>query len=68
MVHVLSIDDIVQDVVCAALAVGHVEVEEHTGLEMFTALRREFPRATIVTLSLSELLEAAHTSVQSLDE
>jgi hypothetical protein len=68
MVHVLSIDDVVQDVVCAALAAGHAEVEGHTGLGMFTALRREFPQATIVTLSLSEILEAAHTSVQSLDE
>ena len=68
MVPVLSSDDTIQDVVCAALDADHAEVDAHIGLEMFTTLRREFPQATIMTLSLSALLEAAHTSGQSLDE
>jgi hypothetical protein len=68
MVPVLSSDDVIQDVVCAALDADHAEVGVHSGLEIFTTLRREFPAATIVTLSLAALLEAAHMSVQSLDE
>jgi hypothetical protein len=35
---------------------------------MYTALRDEFPQATIVTLSLAEVLEATYTAIQSLDE
>jgi hypothetical protein len=68
MISVLSSDDVLKDVVCAALETDHAEVDVHTGLKMFAALRREFPQATIVTLSLADLLEAAYTSVQSLDE
>jgi hypothetical protein len=66
MVQVLITDDAIQKVVCAALATDHAEVDAPTGIEMFTALRCEFPAATIVTLSLAELLEAAHTSRQTL--
>lgn len=68
MVHVLNIEDVIQEVVGEALEADHAEGEVHDGLEMFTALRREFPQATIVTLSLSEILEAVYTSVQSTDE
>ena len=68
MVSVVSIDETIQEVVCAAFEAGHAEVDADTGLEMFTALRHEFPQATVVTLSLAALLEAAHTSVQSVDE
>jgi hypothetical protein len=68
MVPVLSIEETIQDVVCVALEANHAEMDVHTGLEMFAALRDEFPQATIVTLSLAEILEAAHTAVQSLDE
>ena len=68
MVHVLSIEDAIQDVVCEAFEADHAEVDAHTGLGMFTALRGEFPQATIVTLSFSKLLEAVHTALQSLDE
>jgi hypothetical protein len=68
MVHMVSSDDAIQEVVCAAFAADHPAGDAHPGLEMFTALRCEFPQATIVTLSLAALLEAAHTSVQSLDE
>ena len=68
MVSVVSIDETIQEVVCTAFEADHAEVDADTGLEMFTALRHEFPAATIVTLSLAALLEAAHTSVQSLDE
>jgi hypothetical protein len=68
MVPVLSIEETIQDVVCAALEADAAAVDAHTGLEMFAALRDEFPEATIVTLSLTKILEAAYTSVQSLDE
>ena len=63
MVSMLSIDDAIQNVVCEAVErAGHADVEAHNGLETFAALRREFPQATIVTLSLSELLEAVQES------
>jgi hypothetical protein len=68
MVPVLSIEEAIQDVVCEVLEADRAEVDAHSGLGMFTALRREFPQATIVTLSLAEILEAAYTAVQSLDE
>jgi hypothetical protein len=64
MVSVVSIDETIQ----TAFEVDHVAVDADTGLEMFTALRHEFPQATIVTLSLAALLDAAHTSIQSVDE
>ena len=63
MVAVLSIDEAIQHVVCEAVErAGHVDVEAHNGLGMFDELRREFPQATIVTLSLSEILEAVQES------
>jgi hypothetical protein len=68
MVHVLSIEDAIQDVVCEAFEADKVDVDAQSGLGMFTALRGEFPQATIITLSLTALLEATHASVQSLDE
>jgi hypothetical protein len=67
MVPVLSIEETIQEVVGAAFEADHAAVDAHSGLEMFTALRDEFPQATIVTLSLTRLLEAAYTSMQSLD-
>ena len=66
MVHALSLEDTIQDVMCEAFEADHVDAQ--SGLGMFTALRGEFPQATIITLSLSNLLEAAYTSIQSLDE
>jgi len=69
MVQVLSIDDEIQDVVCETLEQGsHAGVEAQNGLGMFEALRREFPQATIVTISLAELLESVQESAQSQDE
>ena len=68
MVPVLSSDDTIQDVVCAALDADHAEVDAHIGLVCPPPRGVEFPQATIMTLSLSALLEAAHTSGQSLDE
>jgi len=68
MVQVLNIEDAIQDVVCEAFEEDQADVDAQSGLGMFTALRGEFPQATIVTLSLSNLLEAAYTSIQSLDE
>jgi hypothetical protein len=65
MIPVISSDETIQDVVCTALAADHAV---DASLEMFTALQHEFPQATIVALSLSALLEAAYTAVQSVDE
>ena len=69
MVHVLSIDDAIQSVVREALErAGHVDVEAQNGLGIFDELRREFPQAPIVTISLSEILEAVQRVVESQDE
>jgi hypothetical protein len=46
----------------------HAEVDTPSSLEAFTALRREFPRATIVTLSMAELLAAVHEAGQNQAE
>jgi len=68
MVHVLRIDDTIQQVVGEALEQGgHAGAETHNGLEMFAALRCEFPQATIVTLSLAELLDVVQEAVESQD-
>jgi hypothetical protein len=55
MVQVVSIEEAIQDVVCETFEEAHADVNAQSGLGMFTALRREFPQATIVTLSLSTL-------------
>jgi hypothetical protein len=68
MATVLSIEETIHDVVCSGLEADHAEVDAHTNLEMFAVLRHEFPQATIVTLSLADLLKAAYTSMQSLDD
>jgi len=69
MVHVLSIDDAIQSVVCETLEQGgHAGMEAHQGLGMFNELRREFPQATIMTINLAALLEGVHESVESEDE
>jgi hypothetical protein len=65
----LSIEAAIQDIVGEALEqAGYREPAEHDSLAMFADLRREFPQATIATLSLSHLLAALHTSTQNLDE
>jgi hypothetical protein len=69
MVQALHISDAIQEVVSDALAqVGQAEAVTPNGLETFAALRHEFPEATIVTLSLSDILAAVHKSVYGLDE
>jgi hypothetical protein len=55
--HLLSIEETIQDVVCAALETNHAEVDARTDLEMFAALRHEFPEATMVTLVVEPLFE-----------
>ena len=66
---VLSIDDAIQSVVCETLErTGQADVEAQNGLGMFDELRREFPQATIVTLSLSALLDAVQGSVDTPEQ
>lgn len=69
MVQVPSITDEIRRVVREALAqADHVEADAHSGLETLTALQREFPQATIVALSMAELLNAVHESAQNQAE
>jgi hypothetical protein len=69
MVPVRSIADEIQRVVRAALAPAeHVEADAPSGLGTLTALRHEFPQATIVALSMTALLNAVHASVQNQAE
>ena len=59
MVHAVSMDEAMQEVVGEALErTGQAEAETPCGLRIFDDLRREFPRATIMTLNLAALLEA----------
>jgi hypothetical protein len=69
MVQALSIAAEIQRVVREALAqADHVETDTPGGPETLTALRREFPQATIVALSVAELLHAVHEAVQKQAE
>ena len=66
MVQTLHISDAIQEVVGDALAqVGQAEAVTPNGLETFAALRHEFPQATIVTLSLAEILTAVQEAARS---
>ena len=57
MVHAVSIDDALQEVVGEAIErAGHAEAETPGGLELFDDLQREFPHATIMTMNLAALL------------
>jgi hypothetical protein len=59
MVHAVSMDDAIQEVVGEALErTGHAETDTPCGLGIFDDLRREFPHATIMTINLAALLEA----------
>ena len=59
MVHAVSMDDAMQEVVGEALErTGQAEAETPGGLGLFDDLRREFPHATIMTINLAALLEA----------
>jgi hypothetical protein len=69
MIQVLSSDETIQSVVCEALErASQAEGEAPNAVETFFPLRRAFPQATIITLSLPALLNAVHKAVQSQDE
>ena len=67
MVHAVSMDDAMQEVVGEALArTGQAEATPG-GLGLFDDLRREFPQATIMTINLAALLEALDEAVERQD-
>jgi len=69
MVHVLNIEEVIQRILREALEQGsYAGMDASNGPEPLEDLRREFPQATIVTLSLVEILAAAQEAVQSEDE
>ena len=65
MVHAVSLDDALQEVVSEALErTGQAEAETPGGLGIFDDLRHEFPHATIRTINLAALLEALDEAVE----
>jgi hypothetical protein len=69
MAEVLNVTDVVQQVVQEALKQGgHTGVGGEQGGEMIEELQQEFPQATLVTLSMAELLNAVQESADSQDE
>ena len=68
MVHAVSMDDAIQEVVSETLEqTGQAEAETPGGLGIFADLRREFPHATIMTINLAALLEALDEAVECHD-
>ena len=68
MVHAISLDDALQEVVSEAIErAGHTEAETPGGLELFDDLQREFPHATIMTMNLAALLEELDEAVEYHD-
>jgi hypothetical protein len=66
MVHAVSMGDAIQEVVGEALErTGQAEAETPGGLGIFDDLRREFPHAMIMTINLTELIEAVDGAVES---
>ena len=69
MIEVLSITDVVQRVVQEALRQGgHTGVGGPHGDEIIEELQHEFPQATLVTLSIAEILSTVQESVDNQDE
>jgi hypothetical protein len=69
MTRVPSSEDVVRNILQEALERGsQTEMETPKGAELFEELRRDFPQAKIITLSMSELLAAAQESDQSEEE
>jgi hypothetical protein len=69
MVHVPNLEEVVQSILHEALEQGsYAEMDTLNGLESLEDLRREFPQATIVTLSLAEILTAVQEAVRSENE
>ena len=59
MVHVPNLEEVVQSILREAQEQGsYAEMGTLNGLEALEDLRHEFPQATIVTLSLAEILMA----------
>jgi hypothetical protein len=66
MLHVPNLEEIVKNVLREALEHGsYVEMDTLNGLESLEDLRHEFPQATIVTLSLAEILTAVQEAAWS---
>ena len=69
MARVLSSEDVVRNVLQEALEQGNqTEMETPNDAELCEELRRDFPQAKIITLSMSKLLAAAQGSDQSEEE
>jgi hypothetical protein len=65
MVHAISLDDALQEVVGEAIErARQAEAETPCGFELFDDLQREFPHATIMTMHLAALLEALDEAVE----
>ena len=68
MVHAVSMNDALQEVVSEAIErADHAEAVMPCGLELFDDLQREFPHATIMTMNLAALLEALDEAVEDHD-
>ena len=66
MTRILGIEDTVRSVLHEALDLGSdAGVGMSDGFEIVDELRREFPEAKIVTISLSALIAAVQESIQS---
>jgi hypothetical protein len=66
MVYVPNLEEIVQNILHETLEQGnYAEMDTLNGLKSLEDLRHEFPHATIVTLSLAEILTAVQEAVRS---
>jgi hypothetical protein len=63
MVHTVSMDDAIQEVVGEALE-RTGQAETPGGLGIFDDLQHEFPQATIRTINLTALLEALDEAIE----
>lgn len=69
MVHVPNFEGVVQSILREAQEQGsYAEMDTLNGLESLEDLRHEFPQATIVTLSLAEILTAVQEVARSENE
>jgi hypothetical protein len=69
MIHVPNFEDVVQNILYEVQEQrSYVEMGTLNGLEALEDLRHEFPQATIVTLSLAEILMAVQEAAWSENE
>jgi hypothetical protein len=69
MAHVPNFEEIVQNILGEAQEQGsYAEMGTLNGLEALEDLRHEFPQATIVTLSLAEILMVVQEAAWSENE